>query len=114
MNSYRRRAAALAIALFLPLHAHAQATPAPDLARWLDVQNATLAFKSIYASAIPATGVEAQYGSLVVIYSISPEFLASAFITRSVGNDIPLPQRTLSNVVFTYNVIPALKRTGLF
>jgi hypothetical protein len=50
----------------------------------------------------------------MVIYNISPEFLASYFITRSVGNDVPLPQRTLSNLVFTYNALPALKRTGLF
>ena len=50
----------------------------------------------------------------MVIYNISPEFLASAFITRAFGNDIPLPQRTLSNIVFTYNALPVLKRTGLF
>ena len=50
----------------------------------------------------------------MVIYTISPEFLASAFITRAIGNDIPLPQRTLSNIVFTYNALPALRRTGLF
>ena len=50
----------------------------------------------------------------MLIYNISPEFLASAFITRAVGNDVPLPQRTLSNIVFTYNALPVLKRTGLF
>jgi|SRR5687768_11994981 len=50
----------------------------------------------------------------MVIYNISPEFVASAFVTRAVGNDVPLPQRTLTNVVFTYNALPALKRTGLF
>jgi hypothetical protein len=50
----------------------------------------------------------------MVIYNISPEFLASAFITRAFGNDVPLPQRTLSNIVFTYNALPVLKRTGLF
>lgn len=50
----------------------------------------------------------------MVIYNISPEFLASAFITRAIGNDVTLPQRTLSNIVFTYNALPALKRTGLF
>jgi hypothetical protein len=74
-----------------------------------------------YASIDPAYGIlnadRFQIGNrafAMVIYNISPEFLASAFITRSVGNDIPLPQRTLSNIVFTYNVIPALKKTGLF
>ena len=74
-----------------------------------------------YASIDPAYGIlnadRFQIGNrafAMVIYTISPEFLASAFITRAIGNDIPLPQRTLSNIVFTYNVIPALKRTGLF
>jgi hypothetical protein len=50
----------------------------------------------------------------MVIYTISPEFTASYFLTRAVGNDVPLPQRTLSNLVFTYNALPALKKTGLF
>ena len=50
----------------------------------------------------------------MVTYNISPALLASAFITRAIGNDMPLPQRTLSNIVFTYNALPALKRTGLF
>jgi hypothetical protein len=74
-----------------------------------------------YASIDPAYGTlnadRFQIGNrafAMVIYNISPEFLASAFITRAVGNDIPPPQRTLSNIVLTYNVIPALKRTGLF
>lgn len=47
-------------------------------------------------------------------YNISPQFLASAFITRAVGNDAALPQRTLSNIVLTYNALPDLRRTGLF
>jgi hypothetical protein len=74
-----------------------------------------------YASIDPAYGTlnadRFQIGNrafAMVIYTISPEFLASAFITRAIGNDIPLPQRTLSNIVFTYNLIPGLKRTGLF
>ena len=50
----------------------------------------------------------------MIIYNMSPQFLASAFITRAFGNDIPLPQRTLSNIVFTYNALPALRKTGLF
>ena len=71
--------------------------------------------------------IDTQYGALnadrfnvgnrafvMAIYSISAEFLASAFITRAVGNDVPLAQRTLSNIVFTYNALPALRRTGLF
>jgi len=74
-----------------------------------------------YASIDPNYGIlnadRFQIGNRVfamVIYNISPQFLASAFITRAVGNDVPLPQRTLSNIVFTYNALPALKRTGLF
>jgi hypothetical protein len=73
-----------------------------------------------YASIDPGYGIlnadRFQFGNrafAMAIYNITPEFLASAFITRAFGNDIPLPQRTLSNIVFTYNVIPALKRTGL-
>lgn len=47
-------------------------------------------------------------------YTISPRFTASAFITRAVGNDVPLLQRTLSNVILSYNALPDLRRTGLF
>ena len=47
-------------------------------------------------------------------YALSPRFTASAFITRAVGNDVPLPQRTLSNLIFSYNALPDLRRTGLF
>ena len=39
---------------------------------------------------------------------------ASFFVTTAVRQNGVLPQRTLSNTVFTYNVLPALKRTGLF
>jgi hypothetical protein len=47
-------------------------------------------------------------------YAISSRFTASAFITRAVGNDVPLPQRTLSNLIFSSNALPDLRRTGLF
>ena len=47
-------------------------------------------------------------------YGISPRFSASAFITRAVGGNVTLPQRTLSNLVFSYNALPDLRRTGLF
>jgi hypothetical protein len=50
----------------------------------------------------------------MITCNISPEFLASWFVTRAVGNGVPLPQRTLTNLVFTYNALPALRRTGLF
>ena len=71
--------------------------------------------------------IDPQYGTLnadrfqignrvfgMLIYNISPEFVASAFLTREVGNDFPVPQRTLSNIVFTYNVLPGLRRKGWF
>jgi hypothetical protein len=41
-------------------------------------------------------------------------FSASAFLTTAVGQNGHLPQRTLLNLVFTYNALPALKHTGLF
>jgi hypothetical protein len=46
--------------------------------------------------------------------NITPKILASAFITRAVGNEISPPQRTLSNIVFTYDLLHDLKKTGLF
>jgi hypothetical protein len=71
--------------------------------------------------------IDPQYGPLnadrfnigrrvfvMATYVFSPEFTASFFITRAVGSNGPLPQRTLSNTVFTYNVVPSLKRTGVF
>jgi hypothetical protein len=74
-----------------------------------------------YASIDPQYGIlnsdRFQIGNRVfamVIYNISQEFLASAFITREVGNEVPLPQRTLLNIVLSYNALPALRRTGLF
>ncbi|MGE4055735.1 MAG: hypothetical protein AB7F99_13130 [Vicinamibacterales bacterium] len=51
---------------------------------------------------------------IMLTYSFSPEFLASAFVTTAVGRNEPLPQRTLTNIVFTYNAIPGLRRTGWF
>lgn len=47
-------------------------------------------------------------------YAFSPHFTASFFVTTAVGGNGVLPQRTLSNTVFTYNALPVLKRTGLF
>jgi len=51
---------------------------------------------------------------IMTTYVFSPRFTASAFITRAVGNEFPLIQRTLSNLIFTYNALPDLRRTGLF
>ena len=74
-----------------------------------------------YASIDPnANGLNADRFHLgnrafaMLIVAFSPEFTASAFVTRAVNNDVPLPQRTLTNIIFTYNALPALKRTGLF
>jgi hypothetical protein len=48
-------------------------------------------------------------------YALSSRFTASAFFTRAVGNDaVALPQRTLLNLIFAYNALPDLRRTGLF
>jgi hypothetical protein len=51
---------------------------------------------------------------VMVTYTFSPQLLASVFITTAVGTNGALPQRTLSNSVVTYNVMPLLKRSGLF
>jgi hypothetical protein len=51
---------------------------------------------------------------VMATYVFSPEFTASFFITTAVGQNGVLPQRTVSNTTFTYNVLPLLKRTGLF
>jgi len=51
---------------------------------------------------------------VMATYVFSPEFMASFFVTTAVGHNGVLPQRTLSNTIFTYNVLPLLKRTGFF
>jgi hypothetical protein len=47
-------------------------------------------------------------------FTMSSRFTASAFITTAVGNNVALPQRTLSNLILAYNALPDLRRTGLF
>ena len=47
-------------------------------------------------------------------YVWSPRFNGSVFLTRAVGNDFALVQRTLLNLVFTYNALPDIRRTGWF
>jgi hypothetical protein len=47
-------------------------------------------------------------------YALSSRLTASAFLTRAVGNDVAVPQRTLSNLILAYNALPDLRRTGLF
>ncbi|MSR21969.1 MAG: hypothetical protein EXR92_00170 [Gemmatimonadetes bacterium] len=51
---------------------------------------------------------------VMATYVFSPEFTASLFITRAVGDNGVLPQRILSNAVLAYNALPALRRTGYF
>jgi hypothetical protein len=46
--------------------------------------------------------------------NISPELVASAFITRAIGNETSVPQRTLANFTLTYDGLKALKKTGVF
>ena len=46
--------------------------------------------------------------------SISPGLTASYYITTAVGHNVDLPLRTMSNLVFAYNALPDLRRTGLF
>jgi hypothetical protein len=45
--------------------------------------------------------------------TLSAKFTASYFLTTAVGNTVALPQRTLSNLLFQYNAMPNLRRTGL-
>ena len=47
-------------------------------------------------------------------FAISPRFAASAFVTTAVGDNVNLPQRTLMNLIFTYNALPDIRRSGLF
>jgi hypothetical protein len=51
---------------------------------------------------------------LTTTYVVSPQFTASYYITTAVGPSATLPLRTMSNLVFGYNVLPDLHRTGLF
>ena len=47
-------------------------------------------------------------------FTISPRITTSAFVTTAVGSNGTLPQRTLLNLIFTYNALPDLRRTGWF
>lgn len=108
--------------IVLELYERLNRTPDQGFAVTVDkVVHPQVALNGGYASIDPAaSGLNADRFHLgnrlfaLATYTISPEFLASAFITRAVGNDVPLAQRTLMNLVFTYNVLPALKKTGVF
>lgn len=45
---------------------------------------------------------------------LSPEFSVSTFLTRAVGNDIAISNRTRFDLIFSYNLLKTLKRTGIF
>lgn len=51
---------------------------------------------------------------VMTTYALSPRFTTSVFVTTAVGRNVALPQRTLSNLVFSYNALPDLRRTGIF
>jgi hypothetical protein len=54
-------------------------------------------------------------GFVTLTYVISPQFQTSYFITTTMGpNRVAAAHRTLMNWIFTYNALPALRRTGLF
>ncbi len=46
-------------------------------------------------------------------YALSSRFTTSVFATTAVGRNVALPQRTLTNLVFSYNALPDLRRSGL-
>jgi hypothetical protein len=46
-------------------------------------------------------------------YTLSPEFTVSTFLTRAVGTDYALPNRTRFEVVLNYNLLRSLQRVGL-
>src|SRR5829696_1931825 len=108
--------------VILELYERTNATPARGFALTLDkALTKKLSVNTGYAR------IDPKYGPLnadrfnigkrafvMATYNISPELLASFFITTAVGQNGVLPQRTLSNTVITYNVLPALKRAGLF
>ncbi|RPI51728.1 MAG: hypothetical protein EHM55_18240 [Acidobacteria bacterium] len=51
---------------------------------------------------------------ITTTFAISSRLAASAFITTAVGDNVALPHRTLSNLIFSYNVLPDIRRSGLF
>lgn len=51
---------------------------------------------------------------LTTTYLVSPRVTASYYITTAVGTNGTLPLRTMSNLVLGYNLLPDLRRTGLF
>lgn len=80
-----------------------------------------LSFNGGYASIDPRFGAlnsdRFSFGNRVFLtttYVISPQITVSYYITTAVGANPPLPLRMMSNLVFGYNVLPDIRRTGLF
>jgi hypothetical protein len=46
--------------------------------------------------------------------NLSPEFSVSGFFTRAMANDYAIANATRFDLIFTYNVLKTLQRTGLF
>ncbi len=51
---------------------------------------------------------------VVATVPLAPNLGLETFIQRAVANDFPISNRLRFDVVLTYNLVPALKRTGLF
>jgi hypothetical protein len=51
---------------------------------------------------------------ITTTFTLSPRLIASYYVTTAVGDNVNLPLRTMSNLAFTYNALPDLRRTGLF
>jgi hypothetical protein len=47
-------------------------------------------------------------------YVITPEFSVSTFVTRAVNIDYAIPNRTRVDLIFSYNLLKTLQRTGIF
>lgn len=80
-----------------------------------------LIFNGGYASIDPRVGAlnsdRFNAGNRVFLtttYVLSLRFTASYYITTAVGHNASLPLRTMSNLVFGYNALLDLRRTGLF
>jgi hypothetical protein len=80
-----------------------------------------LSFNGGYASVDPRFGGlnsdRFNIGNRVFLTTtcvVSPRITVSYYITTAVGPNPPLPLRTMSNLVFGYNVLPDIRRTGLF
>lgn len=46
-------------------------------------------------------------------YALSPEFTVSTFLTRAVGNDYALPNRTRFEALLSFNLLRSLQRAGV-